>query len=777
MKRIFFLFIVVLVTNSSLSAFHIVGGDFTYKHVSGNTFEMKLVLFRDCFSTGAGFDITINVGFFDQLTHAHVQTDMVSLTSSGPVIPSGIACAPPPDVCVEEGLYIWNVTLPNNPNGYYAVWERCCRNIIVTNLLSPDNTGIVYYLEMPDPALQNSSPEFIDPPLPYVCESNPFEYSFTAFDADGDQIVYSLQTPLAGNTGSVGNMPILPAPLPAPFDSAVWTPGFNLANLAGGTPVTIHPQTGLLTGTPAYMGMFAMAVSVKEYRNGVQIGEVRREIEFVVLLCEQNNSPELTDTLALFANNIHLNPYDTLCFTITVNDADGDSLFLTHSGNIFSHSNPAVTQNLSGSGVLYAQLCWFPKCSDINANAYQAVFTVKDNGCPLPKTTVHTYNITVDEPPPIPAANLLCLEYDGTDGLIIHFNDTLGSLQRFFTKYNVYRSIDNGPFVLYGSVNDSTVVTWTDSSAPQNQVMDYCYYFRGVNICGVEGAPSDTVCSMSNANGTINYISYVTVAGENNIEINWLPNYDNLFSELYIERKENDSVVSFGAYKTFNGPNFTSWNDNTARTENNSYCYRIITKNVCKNFSQPSNEACTILLKGESELFQHSLIWTSYREWQGGVADYKIMRSAPGSNVFTEVGSAPETDQTFIDKNLNFYEGQFVYKIKAVEGPGGTGAESYSNEIILEQKPHLYIPNAFTPNNDGSNEQWGVGSAFVKEIDLKIFNRFGQVIFTSENTRHMWDGTIDGKKAAEGVYIYTLTYKGFDSNKTYTKKGFFSLLR
>jgi gliding motility-associated-like protein len=774
-KRIFYFFVVFLFNTFSLSAYHIVGGDFTYKHLSGNTFEMKLVLFRDCYSIGAPFDLFITVGFFEQLTNNLIQTHNVSLAGSGPVVPSGLDCAPPPDVCVEEGFYIWQVTLLNNPNGYYAVWERCCRNSIVTNLQQPSSTGIVFYLEMPDPALQNSSPEFIDPPLPYVCESNPFEYTFSAFDMDGDSIVYSLQTPMAGN--SVSAMPVLASPLPAPYDSAFWSPGYGLGNIAGGIPITIHPQSGLLSGSAAYIGMFAMAVSVKEYRNGVKIGEVRREIEFVVLPCEQNNAPELTDTLSLFLNYLEVNPSDSICFAINVFDADSDSLFLTYSGNVFTHSNPGVTQSISGVGTLQTFFCWVPNCNDVSANNYEAIFTVKDNGCPLPKTTIHTYTFKVNEPPEIPASNLLCLEYSGANGLIVHFNDTLNSLSKYFTRYNVYRSVDGSAYVLYDTINDSLAVTWPDPNAPQNQVKDYCYYFRGVNICGAEGPPSDTACSQSNANGTLNVITHVTVAKENVVEINWLPNYDNLFSEFYIERKVNDGFSGYNNYATFNGPGFTTWNDQSARTGKKSYCYRIITKNVCGNFSQPSDEACTIFLSGESGLFQSNLSWTPYRTWQHGVADYKILRSSPGNNNFIIAGIATETEQTFIDRNLDLHEGEFVYKIKAVEGPGGVGAESYSNEITLVQKPHLYIPNAFTPNNDGTNDAWGAGSAFVEEMELKIYDRNGQLVFYTNNVENLWDGTIDGKKAPQGVYVYSLTYSGFDSKKTYTKKGYFSLLR
>jgi gliding motility-associated-like protein len=70
----------------------------------------------------------------------------------------------------------------------------------------------------------------------------------------------------------------------------------------------------------------------------------------------------------------------------------------------------------------------------------------------------------------------------------------------------------------------------------------------------------------------------------------------------------------------------------------------------------------------------------------------------------------------------------------------------------------FYVPEAFSPNGDGNNDVF-TGRIFeecVKDFDLRIFNRWGEVIFHSESIYNAWDGTFKGKYAEEGVYVYKI---------------------
>jgi gliding motility-associated-like protein len=67
--------------------------------------------------------------------------------------------------------------------------------------------------------------------------------------------------------------------------------------------------------------------------------------------------------------------------------------------------------------------------------------------------------------------------------------------------------------------------------------------------------------------------------------------------------------------------------------------------------------------------------------------------------------------------------------------------------------PQLWIPNSFTPNGDGLNDKFEYGNAENYEIKTTIYNRWGQLIFESENT-DFWDGKYKGKTVTFGTYIY-----------------------
>ncbi len=85
------------------------------------------------------------------------------------------------------------------------------------------------------------------------------------------------------------------------------------------------------------------------------------------------------------------------------------------------------------------------------------------------------------------------------------------------------------------------------------------------------------------------------------------------------------------------------------------------------------------------------------------------------------------------------------------------GCESVtSREVFITP---FFIPNAFTPNGDGKNETfYDPGYAFdVSSVTMRIWNRWGQMVFSSDNMSHVWDGKdASGKDAPQGVYFYTL---------------------
>lgn len=87
-----------------------------------------------------------------------------------------------------------------------------------------------------------------------------------------------------------------------------------------------------------------------------------------------------------------------------------------------------------------------------------------------------------------------------------------------------------------------------------------------------------------------------------------------------------------------------------------------------------------------------------------------------------------------------------------------------------------YIPNAFSPNDDGVNDGFKGSFLGIKELEMYIFNRWGDIIYTSYDTRATWNGTENGQKVPSGVYVYKISVKDY-SNRTHDYTGHVVLIR
>jgi len=91
-------------------------------------------------------------------------------------------------------------------------------------------------------------------------------------------------------------------------------------------------------------------------------------------------------------------------------------------------------------------------------------------------------------------------------------------------------------------------------------------------------------------------------------------------------------------------------------------------------------------------------------------------------------------------------------------------------------KSGYFMPNAFTPNNDGLNDCYGIKFwGVIQELDFGIYNRWGERIFHTSNPNDCWDGTYKGVQQNPDVYVYLITAKTF-CGKVF-KKGTFTLIR
>jgi gliding motility-associated-like protein len=107
--------------------------------------------------------------------------------------------------------------------------------------------------------------------------------------------------------------------------------------------------------------------------------------------------------------------------------------------------------------------------------------------------------------------------------------------------------------------------------------------------------------------------------------------------------------------------------------------------------------------------------------------------------------------------------------VVAHESFKGNLATSRSNSIYLIQPPLLHVPNAFTKNQDLLNETWGFVPVFVKTYHMQVYNRWGEKVFDSIDKHQDWDGNYLEETKGIEVFIWQVTYTGWDRSSHYQK--------
>ncbi len=99
----------------------------------------------------------------------------------------------------------------------------------------------------------------------------------------------------------------------------------------------------------------------------------------------------------------------------------------------------------------------------------------------------------------------------------------------------------------------------------------------------------------------------------------------------------------------------------------------------------------------------------------------------------------------------------------------------YAVDVICEE-PYIYIPNAFTPNGDGKNDVLYLRGEYIDEMDLKIFDRWGELVFETDKPSVGWDGTYKGEPVEPAVFVYHLRVICWGGTEFF-KKGNITVIR
>ncbi len=273
------------------------------------------------------------------------------------------------------GAYTIGVQIPN-------------RNKNTKNLPPPGSSdSIVFWVSSTISIDQNlglnSSPVMLNPPLDSARVGQRFCHNPVAFDIDRDSLAYRLSVPAEGlqNRGICANRLI-----PAYQDPT----RFSRISETGGAPTfTINPQTGeLCWDAPGEEGQYNFAFIVEEWRNGILIGEITRDMQIYVV--DQPNKRPLIEPLP----DLCVEAGTTVNQVVRASDPDGNRVIITAYGGIFNLSpdglplpagelippayarlvNGGVAQNQPGT----ATLTWQTNCNQISDRPYEVVYKVSD---------------------------------------------------------------------------------------------------------------------------------------------------------------------------------------------------------------------------------------------------------------------------------------------------------------------------------------------------------------------------------------------------------------
>ncbi len=109
----------------------------------------------------------------------------------------------------------------------------------------------------------------------------------------------------------------------------------------------------------------------------------------------------------------------------------------------------------------------------------------------------------------------------------------------------------------------------------------------------------------------------------------------------------------------------------------------------------------------------------------------------------------------------------------SVMAKNGCGADTATVEILFEDCPcALLLPNAFTPNGDGRNDNFRpLHACDIEQYTMRIFNRYGEIIYLSKDPLQAWNGRKSGKPVPNGAYVWTVDYIKTSNQQAVSKKG------
>lgn len=456
-KRFSCLLAVLMAIASVAQATHNRAGEITYKQLSDLTFEVTVTTFTYTLSKADRPSLDVEWGDNSITNVARV---------SETILPNNY----------KKNVYVSQHTYPG-PGVYRIVVQDPNRNFGVENI--PNSVNVVFSIStilIVNTAVgRNSTPVLLNPPYDKAAVGQVFIHNPAAFDPDGDSLSYKLTVCTREDGNPIQNYTLPPA-----------SNKFYVDSISG----------DLVWDAPITIGIYNVAMEIQEWRAGIKIGIVVRDMQIEVY--ETDNKPPVTSPLP----DLCVEAGETVTVDITASDADLDSVTLIATSGIFSETVcPATFTTISSvAGLTRARLSWVPCHGAVRHQPYDIVIKAEDSNRELQLVDIDNMSIKVLGPSPVllsavPMGKFVQLNWAAyVTGQIAGFSIYRREGASTLAADTCYDGIPPASgFVKVGYVGGPGSISFTDTDDALEAGTEYAYRIVAVYPNGTESKPSNEV--------------------------------------------------------------------------------------------------------------------------------------------------------------------------------------------------------------------------------------------------------------------------------------------
>ena len=642
------IFLLLLVVSINCFATHNRAGEITYRSLGNLRYEAKIVTYTYTPSPADRPSLPLSWG--DGTIDTVARTNQVYL---------------PNEITRNEYVAVHTYS---GPSTYIISVEDPNRNGGILNI--PNSVNVPFYIEsmlVINPFVgSNSSPVLLNPPIDNGCVGQPFIHNPAAYDSDGDSLAYHL-VKCKGDAG-----------LDIP----------NYIYPVGSKSFTLNQYTGdLYWDSPTQQGEFNVAIKIEEWRSGIMIGYVIRDMQISIVACN-NVKPEIT-----VVNDPCVVAGDTLTFLVKAHDPNSDKITLTSIGGVYLLTNsPATFPQATNYTNVSSPFKWITECGHIRKNPYNVIFKAQDNGSPVNLVDMKSLNITVVGPAPKKflaatfgsAIQLSWAKYTCTNavGFKIYRKVGTSSFAHSICQTGVPASTG---FVEIADVKNIIQTSFVDDDNGKGLVhgLEYCYLIISYFADGSESYASEETCArLSDIYPVLTNVSITktsTNIGTSYIAWSKPTEFDSIQYPgpyYYILYRTSSTSGTYSPVITLNGINDTTYIDNNINTNGNPIWYQVEMYSQLPTLSKMgvSEKASSVFLQTKPSDNKLTLTWSENVTWIN--TQYVIYKKNNATGLFDSI--AITSVKTYVDSNLTNGR-EYCYYVKSI---GSYNTPGFVNPII-----------------------------------------------------------------------------------------------